>query len=103
MARTRKELGKILKTLFPEIKNFYFSPPQGKQMSYPCVVYKIEGDRTIKADNLSYIRKKRYSVTIIDENPDSEYSDRLVEKFGCSLDRAFTSENLNHFIHTIYF
>lgn len=104
MAQTRIALSKALRLAFPEIRNFYFSPPNGTQMKYPCVVYRFADNAYRFADNIPFVKHKQYTVTIIDENPDSPYSDRFIEYFDyASLDRAFSSDNLNHFVHTLFY
>ena len=101
MAKTRLELHEELKML---CNNCYFSPPDGFDMSYPCIVYKLESDKNGFADNYRYTRYKRYTVTIITQDPDSEMPDKLIERFHhCTFDRHFTNDNLNHFVHTLYY
>lgn len=82
----------------------YFQPPSGEQMNYPCIVYHHTRDDSKFADNLRYQRSKIYSVTIIDEDPDSKIPDVLTDKFTyCSSDRNFSSEGLSHFVYTLYY
>lgn len=103
MARPRKDLSKVLKQTLPEMKHFYFSPPSGMAMQYPCLVYKLEGGSVRKADNINFIKHRRYTVTIIDENPDSVFPDQLESLSYCTPNTVFTSENLNHFVYTLYY
>lgn len=101
MAKTRLELSKELKTL---CKNCYFSPPNGFNLKYPCITYSLDNNLTTNADDMRYISFRRYTVTVITDDPDSDLSDKLLEKFKyCSLDRHFISDNLNHFVHTLYY
>lgn len=101
MAKTRLELSKKLKTI---CQNCYFSPPNGFNMNYPCIVYTWDNNSIDNADNTRYIGFRRYTVTVITDDPDSDLSDKLLECFRyCSLNRHFTSDNLNHFVHTLYF
>lgn len=102
MAKMRESLSQMLRRVLPKIKHFYFSPPSGHQMKYPCVVYERAADDVFYADDIRYLHQKRYVVTIIDENPDSEYSDEFLDQVPyASFDRFFTSGNLNHFVHTL--
>lgn len=82
--------------------NVYFRAPSRK-MKYPCILYDLEGDTSIPADNISYFRKKRWSVTVVDEDPDSEIPERLQEMKYCTFDRPYVADGLNHFVHTLYF
>ena len=46
----------------------------------------------------------RYEGTVIDHDPDSETADEIVKHFPmCSIDRIYTSDNLNHFTFTLYY
>lgn len=104
MAKTRRELSQDLKKVLPGISHFYFSPPNGTQLQYPCCIYKLVGDNKFYADDIPFFRAKRYTVTIIDQNPDSEFSDQLIAGFPyCTLDRPFTMDNMNHFVHTLFY
>lgn len=84
-------------------KNCYFEPPADLQMSYPCIVYKYTNDLDDFADNLHIVRAKRYSVTVIDEDPDSKIPDRLKMLPYCTSDRNFTVNGLKHFVHELFY
>lgn len=72
-------------------------------MKYPCIVYHHSDDSDRFADNTLYKEMKRYTVTIIDSDPDSEIPSRLKRLKYCSLDRNYTMDGLNHFVYTLYF
>lgn len=91
-----KELG------YPE-NNVYFQPPTGFRIQYPCIVYSGDGGDTDYADNIPYIKKRRYQITVIDENPDSDIPDKIGDLRTSKIDRDFVSGNLNHFVYTIYY
>lgn len=84
-------------------RNVYFQPPESVKMQYPCIVYKRSSVDTRFADNELYMRKKRYTVTVIDKNPDSEIPDKVASIPMCAFDRHFTSDNLNHDVFSIYY
>jgi hypothetical protein len=98
----RLELQDILVKLLGS-DNVYFQPPSSIEMSYPCIVYRRDFREAHFADNLPYVNKKRYQVTIIDEDPDSVISDKVAELPMCSFDRFFTADNLNHDIYNLFF
>ena len=50
----------------------YFQPPSSVKLVYPCIVYALDGVDANHADNKPYMSAKRYKVTIIDKDPDSE-------------------------------
>ena len=72
-------------------------------MQYPCILYEREGSHTEHADNKKYQHIKRYQVTVIDRNPDSEIPDQVIELPLCSFDRYFPADNLNHWVFTLFF
>lgn len=85
-------------------RNVYFQPPESIRLMYPCIVYSLSGVDKINANNKSYKTDKRYEITVIDSDPDSEFYDKILEHFQmCSFDRAFASDNLNHWILSLYY
>lgn len=84
-------------------KYCYFTQPADIELQYPCIIYSYTNDQDIFADNLPYISHRRYTVTIIDEDPDSKIPKRLKELLLCSSDRNFETEGLSHFVYTVYF
>lgn len=81
----------------------YFEPPDGMSLVYPCIVYHYTNDLDTYADNIHYQSSKRYSVTIIDEDPDSKIPSRIKQLPYCSLDRNFVSDGLHHYVFTLFF
>ena len=83
--------------------NVYFQPPETIKMTYPCIVYIRNSAKTDFANNFPYQYTKRYEVTVIDENPDSEIPGKVASLPMCSFSRHFTSDNLNHDVFNLYF
>jgi hypothetical protein len=98
----RLELHALLVSI-SEIDNVYFQPPPTLQMKYPCVVYRRDYELFNHADDLAYLRRKRYLVTVIDSNPDSNIPDKIAELPLCTYDRFYTAENLNHDVYKLFF
>ena len=80
----------------------HFQPPPSIQMKYPAIVYEFSNMRNSYANNVIYRKARCYQVTLIDKNPDSEFVDKLLSLPMCSFDKHFRSDNLNHYIFTIY-
>lgn len=94
----------IIGAPFPDGENHcYFSPPANVAMKYPCIKYNHANNKDIFADNIIYVSSKRYTVTIIDENPDTKIPDLMKKIPYCSLDRSFVVDGLNHFVYTLYY
>lgn len=104
MAKSRLQLHERLCEILGS-RNCYFSPPPNTQMSYPCIVYELSNIQQTFADNITYQKSRRYSVTVIDEDPDSEIPDRIID--GSDLyttsDRNFVNDGLYHFTFTIFY
>lgn len=85
-------------------KNVYFNPPASVRMSYPCIRYKLGGMDTKHAANKIYKKTKKYEITVIDHDPDSEIYNKLLEHFEMiSFDRSYVADNLYHFVLTLYY
>lgn len=83
--------------------NVYFQPPPTLTMVYPCIVYKRDDARTDFADDKPYSHRKRYLVTYIDQNPDSDIPSKIAALPTCIFDRFYTADNLNHDVYKLFF
>ncbi len=83
--------------------NVYFQPPPSVKMQYPCIIYQRELVNTIFADNTPYKHKRRYQVTVVDINPDSNIHEKVAALPMCSYDRFYTADNLNHDVYNLFF
>lgn len=101
MAR-RLELQTLLESLIPN-GTVYFQPPAEISMTYPCIVYKRDRAASEHADNLTYRYTKRYQVTVIDRDPDSDIPDRVKELPLCRHAAFFVAHSLNHDVFDLYF
>lgn len=102
MKRGRLQLHDVLCDILGS-RNCYFSPPATIQMRYPCFVYHLSTIKTTHADNIPYMGAKRYSITAITEDTDSEFQWGLLKLPYCSFERSFTIDNLNHYVFNLYF
>lgn len=95
-----------LQAMFEELlgsRNVYFQPPETLKLSYPAIVYSREPIENRYANNSVYMQSVRYSVTVIDKNPDSELPFKISQLPMCRQDRRFKSDNLNHDVFTLYY
>lgn len=83
--------------------NVYFQPPESLKLEYPCIVYNRADLDIAFADNKPYKHKKRYQVTVIDRDPDSDIHEKVAELPLCSYDRFFVVDNLNHDTYRLFF
>jgi len=93
-----------LQTLFETLAdNVYFQPPASLLMNYPCIVYKRDNMNTEFADNMPYLLRTRYLVTVIDSSPDSTIPESIASLQLCLFNRAYVANNLNHDVFILYF
>lgn len=100
--KRRLELHMLLCSLLGS-ENAYFQPPESVKMNYPAIVYSRDNINSIYADDGVYLAKRRYSLTVIDKDPDSTLVGKVAALPGCSFNRHYTSDNLNHDVFTLYF
>ncbi len=81
----------------------YFQPPESVKMTYPAIVYSLADMPNVHANDGVYLYGNRYEVIVIDKNPDSEFKDKIIELPTCRFDRSYTSDNLNHFVFSLYY
>lgn len=98
----RVDLHKILVALLGS-SNVYFQPPATIQMKYPCIVYSRAGKDEKFANDSLYLGRKRYTITVIDTNPDSLIPDRISTMPLTAFDRHFVMDNLNHDVYSTYY
>lgn len=72
-------------------------------MKYPCIVYERSRIEPDFADNLPYIFRDRYQVTVIDKDPDSDLPRKIAALPMCVHDRHYTASNLHHDVFNLYF
>jgi hypothetical protein len=97
----RLELQELLTSLLPEGKVAYFQPPPS--MGYPTIEYHLDRIDIRYADNLPYKHAKRYQLTVMDKDPDSDIPDKVAQLPRVAFDRKFTADNLHHFVFTLFF
>jgi len=100
MAGKRADLSAELHKILDYV---YFQPSATINMHYPCIVYSLSGEKPTRADNKKYANKKRYTVTVVDTNPDSLYPDMVGELMFSSAERPYTADGLYHYPYTVYF
>lgn len=83
-------------------RHTYFNPPSSVNMKFPAIRYSIKAIESVFANNGLYNKRPSYKVTLIDEDPDSVYVEKILKIPLCSFDRHYIANNLNHFVFTIY-
>ena len=98
----RIELNSILQGIL-DSTNVYFQPPENLKLNFPCIIYSLEGKDVRFADDGKYTKTRKYTVTVVDKNPDSDICERLEELPLCRFDRRYTSDNIYHTVYSLYY
>lgn len=84
-------------------RNVYYQPPEGFKLSYPCIVYEREKIESNHANNKPYLHRNRYSVTVIDRDPESPIPNKIAAYPTSRFVDSFVSDNLHHDVFTVYY
>lgn len=82
--------------------NVYFQPPENLKLVYPCIVYGLEQIEVFHANNVPYTCCDRYSVTVIDRDPESSITRQIAALPMCRHEQHFVNDNLHHDVFSIY-
>lgn len=96
----RLELHQLLETF---VENVYFQPPENVRLKFPCIVYKRDFAETRFADGIPYNYVKRYMITVVDGDPDSDIPSKVAAIPMSLFNRFYTADNLNHDVYNVYF
>lgn len=99
---TRRELQLILEKMLGT-RNVYYQPAENLQMQYPAIRYQKADDITYHGDNIKYLNRNCYDITVIDNIPDNEVIDKILTLPYSSFDRHYKANNLNHDVIQLYF
>lgn len=97
---SRLELQTLLESIL-ESENVYFQPPSSLEINYPAIIFGLENIENKFADDGVYNYQRKYSIMVIDEDPDSLIIDKVNTLSRCRFNRHFKSENLNHYVFTL--
>ena len=85
-------------------RNVYFQPPETVKLQYPCIIYSLSDVNTTHADNKLYLHKNEYTIMVICKSPDDRIHESLMQELPyCDFDRAYTADNLNHRVLSLYY
>lgn len=83
-------------------RHIYFNPPPSVRMKYPAIRYSLGNINTDFANNRTYRTVPSFEVTLIDENPDTEFLKPILDIPYCSFNRFYKADNLNHWVFIIH-
>jgi hypothetical protein len=99
MSKSRKELERKLLDIKNQngLKGVYFEPPENLKIFYPCIVYNLREVRDSYADNVRYIERDVYSITLIELDADSPVYHYMLNSIpNIRMNSSYTSDGLYH-------
>lgn len=81
----------------------YFQPPSSVKMKYPAIVYALDDIEYTFANDGVYLSARKYSVTVIDSDPDSSLVGKVASMPTSRFNRHYPKDNLNHDVFEIFF
>lgn len=102
--KTWNELVETLQLYMEDKVKIYYQPPENIKLKYPCIVVELSNALIDYADNLSYLKNKRYSLTLMCLDADNdEHVNKLLDLPMCTFDRRFINERIVHDVFNIYY
>lgn len=100
-----EDLRDILYTIH-NTENVYYDPPTSIQMKFPCFRFTMNNTNVTYADNFTYLRKPRWTVTYITR--DVEDIEPLIKDMFDNFkylvqETQFKAENLQHVVFNLYY
>jgi hypothetical protein len=83
--------------------NVYFQPPENMKLQYPAITYSLDDIRNNNADDEVYKQSYHYQLTVIHKDSDNEVVKTVSRLSKVRFNRHFKSDNLNHYVFTIYY
>jgi hypothetical protein len=99
---SRLDLQSMLETLLGT-RHVYFQPPSTLTMVYPCIVYSLARIEADHGNNMPYTQRKKYTVTVIDRDPDSAIPGKVARLESAAHKSHFVANNPNHDVFDLYF
>lgn len=84
-------------------RNVYYQPPASLKMKYPAIRYDKSNISSKYANDAKYSNFTQYELIVIDNHPDNEVINKILELPLTSYERHYTADNLHHDVITIYY
>lgn len=98
--KNRLNLQSTLETICP---NVYYQKPTNTKMRIPAIVYSRNNIADKYADDGRYSSTSKYTVTVIDKDPDSIICVMLLGLKYCSYDKQYIVDGLYHTTFNLYY
>lgn len=92
-------LGRILQNAGGSGCQVYFNPPN--KLEYPCILYELAKRTSENADDMHYVKRLQFTITVITRDPYSGIPDKVYESLDyISHDNRFVADRLYHDVFT---
>lgn len=91
----RLALHQELADILGSASNVYFMPPQEMLLSYPAIVYYVGGGSDSYADNVRFLPRTTFDVTLIEYDPMSAKVDAIRDLKHSSYMTSFKKDGLH--------
>lgn len=102
MAQSQQELQTLLSEL-PGVTEAYFQKPGNLTLVPPYIVYELDDEYVLRADDRVHAYFNRYTVTVVVRDQDSPIPGMVRDLPFASFDRMFIAGQLYHFVYNLYF
>ena len=99
---TRVQLQGILEKICG-CKHVYFQPPSNLCMKYPAIRYELADIGNSYADDSVYMQNRRYSITVIDQDPESRIVEEISKLPTSKFSNSYPADGLYHTVFNLYF
>lgn len=95
MEKKRLALHQEFVNILGVASNVYFMPPQEMLLSYPAIVYYVGGGSDSYADNVRFLPRTTFDVTLIEYDPLSPKVDAIRDLKHSSYMTSFKKDGLH--------
>lgn len=82
----------------------YGKAPTNTTLSYPCIIIKLDTSHVRKADDVSYMKRKKYTLTLITTDILDTTYDLLEDNLPyCRFENNYISDQLYHYKLALYY
>lgn len=102
MAQSQQELHQLLSE-FEGVTEAYFQKPGNLTLVPDYIVYEIDDEYMLRADDTVFAHLNRYTVTLVTRDQESPVKQLIRGLPHVSFNRMFVAGQLYHFVYNIYF
>jgi len=102
VAQSQQELQTLLSE-FPGVTDAYFQKPGNLTLVPDYIVYEIDDEYVLRADDRAFAFFNKYTVTLVTRDQECPVKQLIRDLPYASFDRMFIAGGLYHFVYNLYF